>query len=90
MMNFKKTLNTFDIILSIKKDIDYALLYYNDNGDWKTYVRIAYYKFRTLCLVGMEGDFSTAYEELVQEIGFYKLYKFIDISDYIHKLTDCE
>ena len=45
-MYFKKTLNTSYIILSIKKDVDYAIQYYNNgNSDWKSYVRISYYKF---------------------------------------------
>ena len=48
-MNFKKTLNTSYIISSIKKDVDYAIQYYNNgNSEWKMYVRISYYKFRTL------------------------------------------
>lgn len=89
-MYFKKTLDTSYIILSIKKDVDYAIQYYNGNGEWKLYVRISYYKFRTLILVGLESDFSTAYEELVQETGYRKLYKYKEISDYILKLTDIE
>lgn len=89
-MYFKKTLNTSYIILSIKKDVDYAIQYYNGNSEWKSYVRISYYKFRTLLLVGLESDFSTAYEELVQETGYRKLYKYKEISDYILKLTDIE
>lgn len=89
-MYFKKALNTSYIILSIKKDVDYAIQYYNGNSDWKSCVRISYYKFRTLLLVGLESDFSTAYEELVQETGYRKLYKYKEISDYILKLTDIE
>lgn len=90
-MNFKKTLNTSYIISSIKKDVDYAIQHYNNgNSEWKTYVRISYYKFRTLLLVGLESDFSTAYEELVQETGYRKLYKYKEISDYILKLTDID
>ena len=88
MMNFKKTLKTSDIILSIKNDVDRAILHYNDNSDWKTYVRMAYYQIRTLCLVAMKGDFSGAYDELAQETGFRKLYKYKDISDYINKLSN--
>ena len=49
-----------------------------------------YYKFRTLLLVGLESDFSTAYEELVQETGYRKLYKYKEIYDYILKLTGIE
>ena len=88
MMNFKKTLKTSDIILSIKNDVDRAILHYNDNSDWKTYVRMADYQFRTLCLVAMKGDFSVAYDELAQETGFRKLYKYKEISDYITKLSN--
>ena len=44
MINFKKTLSTNDIALSIKKDVNYAILYYNSNNDdWKSYVRMSCY-----------------------------------------------
>lgn len=67
MINFKKTLSTNDIALSIKEDVNYAILYYNSNNDdWKSYVRMSYYQFRTLCLIAIVTDFSSAYEELVR------------------------
>lgn len=88
MINFKKTLSTDDIALNIKKDVNFAILYYNDNNDeWKTYVRMLYCQFKTLCLIAIVSDFSTAYEELVQETDYRKLYKYKDISDYMLKLA---
>lgn len=47
-------------------------------------------EFHIINLVGLESDFSTAYEELVQETGYRKLYKYKEISAYILKLTDIE
>ena len=91
MINFKKTLNTFDIILSIKNDVDNAILDYNNcNSEWKTYVRMAYYQFRTVGLVAMTGDYLSAFEELMQETDFRKLYKYKEIRDYIFKITNVE
>lgn len=91
MINFKKTLNTNDIALSIKKDVDYAILYYNSNNDeWKLYVRMSYYQFRTLCLIAIVGDFSSAYEELVRVTQYRKLYQYKEICDYILRIVDVE
>lgn len=91
MINFKKTLSTDDIVLNIKKYVNLAILYYNSNNDvWKSYVRMSYYQFETLYLVAIVSDAFTAYEELVQETGYRKLYKYKDIFDYILKLIDVE
>ena len=39
MINFKKTSSINDIALSIKKDVDYAILYYNSNNSgWKKHM----------------------------------------------------
>lgn len=91
MINFKKTLSINDIALSIKKDVDYAILYYNSNNSgWKTYVRMSYYQFRTLCLIAIESDIFSEYEELARVTQYRKLYQYKEISNYIHRIVDVE
>lgn len=91
MINFKKTLSTNDIALRIKKDVNYAILYYNSNNDdWKSYVRMAYYQFRTLCIIAIVTNFSSAYEELVRVTQYRKLYQYKEISDYMLRIINVE
>lgn len=91
MINFKKTLSTDEIALNIKKDVNFAILYYNgDNDEWKSYVRMSYYQFKTLCLIAIVSDFFSAYEELVKETQYRKLYQYKEIRDYISRIVDVE
>ena len=88
MINFKKTLSINDIVLSIKKDVDYAILCYNSNNDdWKTYVRMSYHQFKTLCIIAIENDFFNEYEELARVTQYRKLYQYKEISDYIFRIV---
>lgn len=51
---------------------------------------MSYYQFKTLFLIAIVSDFFSAYEELVKETQYRKLYQYKEIRDYILKLTDNE
>lgn len=78
MKNIKANLKTSDIITSINEDVTQAIKYFIEKpcGDeWKSYVRIAFYLYKTLAIVGFKENscFSEAYKELGDETGFSKL-----------------
>lgn len=89
MKHFKESIKTEDFVKSITLNTEKAIEAYKKHDRiWETYVAIAKYQVRALCIQGITGvtDFSDAWDELMEITGFSKLYFYADISEFITRL----
>ena len=88
MSNIVVTLNTDDIIESIRRNVNNVIKYYErspKNELWQIYAKMTYSKFHCLTLVAFKDDsnFTEAYDELAELTDFNKLYKYQEIIRYM-------